>query len=325
MVTNTVKTMELKNKKILVTGGAGFIGSHLVDKLLQMGNTVIIYDNFDDFYTGKEKNIEHVSENKDFRLIRDDILNFSSLASAMKDIDVLFHLAAQCGVRYSISHVEKTHRVNVDGTINVLMVAKQQKVKKIVSASSSGIFGDPVYAPMDEKHPTNPNSPYGVSKLAAEKYCVAFNKVYGLDITCLRYFSVYGPRGRPDQVIYAFISPILRGESPTIYGDGKQTRDFTFISDVVEATILAAECENIGGEVFNIGYGKEISINEVYAKILNETGKKGEIQPRYVESYKGEFSRTYADNKKAQRILEWKPKVEFNEGLRTFISWFTKI
>jgi len=164
------------------------------------------------------------------------------------------------------------------------MAAKQQRVKKIVFASSSGIFGDPVYVPMDEKHPTNPSSPYGVSKLAAEKYCVAFNKVYGLDIVCLRYFSVYGPRGRPDQVIYAFTSSILKGESPTIYGDGKQTRDFTFVSDVVEATILAAETENIGGEVFNIGYGKEISINEVCAKVLNETGKKGEIQPRYVES-----------------------------------------
>jgi len=315
--------MELKDKKILVTGGAGFIGSNLVDKLLQMGNKVIVYDNFDDFYTGKEKNIEHNLKNSNFRLLKGDILDYSTLVSTLKGVDVVFHEAAQCGVRYSIENPEKANRVNVNGTLNVLMAAKQQRVKKMVFASSSSIFGKPLYVPMDEGHQTNPNSPYGVSKLAAEKYCRSFHEVYGVNVICLRYFSVYGPRGRPDQVIYAFASAIHNNRSPVIYGSGNQTRDFTFVSDVVDATILAAEQENIGGEVFNIGYGREISINEVFNKVVERLGKKGEIKPKYVESYKGEFPRTLADNTKARKILGWKPKTEFEKGLKIFVNWFT--
>jgi UDP-glucose 4-epimerase len=253
--------------------------------------------------------------------VHGDILDYPRLASTLKGVDVVFHEAAQCGVRYSIDKPEKTNKVNVDGTLNVLMAAKQQKIKKIVFASSSGIFGKPLYIPMDEEHPTNPDSPYGVSKLAAEKYCRSFNEVFGMNIVCLRYFSVYGPRGRPDQVIYAFASAILNGKSPIIYGDGNQTRDFTFVSDVVDATILAAEQENINGEVFNIGYGKEISINEVFNRIAAELGKKGEVVPKYLESYKGEFPRTLSDNRKAEKLLGWKPKIDFNDGVQMFVNW----
>lgn len=314
--------MELRNKRVLVTGGAGFIGSHLVDRLLEMGNRVIVYDNFDDFYFGKEKNIEGNLKNENFRLVHGDILDYQLLTSALRGVDIIFHEAAQCGVRYSIENPEKTNRVNVDGTLNVLMAAKQQKIPKIVFASSSSIFGKPLYIPMDEEHPTNPDSPYGVSKLAAEKYCRSFNEVFGMNIVCLRYFSVYGPRGRPDQVVYAFASAIFNGKSPIIYGDGSQTRDFTFVSDVVDATILAAEQENIGGEVFNIGYGKEISINEVFSRMAAELGKKGEASPKYLESYKGEFPRTLADNRKAEKLLGWKPKIDFKHGIRMFIEWF---
>jgi len=316
--------MELKNKKILVTGGAGFIGSHLVDKLLQKGNKVIVYDNFDEFYCGKEKNLEQNLKNSNFKLLKEDILNYLALNSALKGVDIVFHEAAQCGVRYSIDDPEKTHRVNVNGTLNVLMAARRQKVEKVIFTSSSSIFGNPIYTPIDEEHPTNPSSPYGVSKLAAEKYCLSFHEVYDLNVVCLRYFSVYGPRGRPDQVVYAFTSAIHDNKSPIIFGSGDQTRDFTFVSDVVDATIKAAEQENVGGEVFNIGYGKEISINEVFKIIIENLQKKGEIKPKYVNSYKGEFPRTLADNTKARKLLGWKPKVEFEEGVKTFINWFKK-
>lgn len=314
--------MDIQGKKILITGGAGFIGSHLVDRLLEMGNKVIVYDNFDEFYLGKERNIEHNLTNRNFKLIKNDILNFKTLNSALKKVDIVFHEAAQCGVRYSIENPEKANRVNVDGTLNVLIAAKKNKVKKLIVASSSSVFGNPIYAPMDENHPTNPNSPYGVSKLAAEKYCISFHEVYGMDIVCLRYFSVYGPRGRPDQVIHIFTSALFNKISPTIFGDGNQTRDFTFISDVVDATILAAECEDVGGEVFNIGCGEEVKVNDAFYKIAKIL--RSEIRPNYAGSYKGEFPRTYADNRKAQRLLSWKPKVSLDEGIKIFINWFTE-
>jgi len=316
--------MDLKKKRVLVTGGAGFIGSHLVDRLLETKNTVIVYDNFDDFYKGKDKNIQYNLGNERFKLVTGDILDYEDLVSAMRGVDTVFHKAAQCGVRYSIRNPQKAHNVNVTGTLNVLMAARQTGVRKVVFASSSGIFGKPHYVPMDEKHPTNPNSPYGATKLAAEKYCLAFHEVYGLDVVSLRYFSVYGPRGRPDQVIHAFTSAIAGGKSPVIYGDGAQTRDFTFVSDVVEATIFAAERDGLAGQIFNIGYGREFTINEVFASIVGKLGKKDEIQPVYEKTYKGEFPRTLANNAKARRVLGWEPKIELDHGLEVFIEWFTK-
>lgn len=316
--------MKLREKKVLVTGGAGFIGSQLADRLLDMQNTVIVYDNFDDFYGGKERNVQSNIENSRFRLVRENILNFEALASAMKGVDVVFHEAAQCGVRYCIRNPWKAHRVNVTGTLNVLMAARQTGVKKVVFASSSGIFGLPHYMPMDEEHPTNPNSPYGVSKLAAEKYCLAFHEVYGIATVCLRYFSVYGPRGRPDQVIHAFASAVARNESPVIYGDGTQTRDFTFVSDVVDATILAAECDDVAGEVFNVGFGRETSVNEILDKVTEKLDRTREMRPIYEETYKGEFPHTFVDNAKARRVLGWRPKVDLDRGLEVFIQWFLK-
>lgn len=319
-----MSVLELKDKRILVTGGAGFIGSHLVDKLLKKKAKVIVYDNFDDFYPGKEKNVEGHLKDDRFRLVRGDILDFEGVVSVMSGVDAVFHLAAQCGVRYCNRHPRKAHQVNAGGTFNVLMAAREVGVERVVYASSSGIFGVPQYAPIDEQHPTNPTSPYGVSKLAGEKYALAFEEVYGLDIACLRYFSVYGPRGRPDQVIYAFASAIVNGERPVIFGDGNQTRDFTHVWDVVEATVLAAECEKAGGEIFNIGFGREYSVNDVFARVVKKLGKKDEIEPVYEESYGGEFPRTLADNSKAEKILGWKPKVEFDTGLDTFMEWLLR-
>jgi UDP-glucose 4-epimerase len=312
----------LDGKKAFVTGGIGFIGSHLADALLGRGCEVTCYDVFDDFYPGKESNAKLLQSHPKFCLIRGDILDYSSLSSAMKDCEVVFHEAGQAGIRYCNEKPMKANKVNVEGTLNVLMAARERGIKRVVYASSSSIFGDPLYLPIDEQHPTRPNSPYGVSKLAGELYCLAFGKVYGLEVPCLRYFSVYGPRGRPDQVIYAFAEKVSRGESPTIYGDGTQTRDFTFISDVVHATLLAAEKDEAGGETFNIGHGSKISMNELTSKVISAMGREGQVSPVYRERSKGDFHDTEANNEKARKLLGWNPKVTLDVGLRSFLDWF---
>ena len=315
--------MNLEGKKVLVTGGAGFIGSTLVEKLLQKGALVTIFDRFDDFYPRKEANIASSIKNERCTLVRGDILDAGSLSGALKGQDLVFHLAAQAGVRYCNEQPRKANSINVDGTLNVLAAVRENHVGKIVYASSSSIYGDPEYLPLDEKHPTRPNSPYGVSKLAAEQYVRVFSKVYGMNSACVRYFSVYGPRGRPDQVIYAFAQKIAEGKQPVIFGDGKQTRDFTFVSDAVDATILAAEKDVPSGEVFNIGAGSRVTINELVKKVASGMGLSKSVKPVYQEKSKGDFPDTEANNEKARRELGWEPKVSFDEGLKLFLEWFS--
>ena len=285
--------------------------------------SVAAYDNLDGFYRGKENNLKKAESSERFKLIRADILDQDSLSKAIEDCQVVFHLAGQAGVRYCNENPLKANQVNVHGTLNVLNCAKQHKVEKLVYASSSSIYGDPAYLPMDEKHPTNPNSPYGVSKLAAEQYCRVFSQVFDMDIASLRYFSVYGPRGRPDQVIYAFAQRISERKQPVIFGDGNQTRDFTFVSDVVDATILASQKDKAtGGEAFNIGHGSRITINELVKKIINGMGLRDTIEPVYAEKSKGDFPDTEANNEKAKHVLGWNPKVNVTEGLKLFFDWF---
>lgn len=312
--------VNLAGKRVLVTGGAGFIGSHLVDSLIEKGCEVVVLDNFDDFYSGKERNLARHIGNERFRLVRGDILNYELLLHVMKGVEVVFHEAAQAGIRYCNLNPVKAHRVNVEGTLNVLLACKERGVKRIVYASSSSIFGKTGFIPINEACPTNPGSPYGATKLAGEKYCLSFHEAYGIDVVCLRYFSVYGPRGRPDQVIYSMAYRMLTGNRPIVYGSGEQRRDFTYVSDIVEATLLAAETEGIAGEVFNIGFGKDFSINELL-KILFNTMSIDEVEPEYLESYRGDFERTLADNSKAQRILGWRPRVSLEEGVRRFVEW----
>ncbi len=318
--------MNLASRKIFVTGGAGFIGSHIVQELLKRDCKVVCYDILDDdFYPGKEENVGLLSANSNFHLIRKDILDYPSLRDAMRGSDIILHEAGQAGVRYCNEKPMKANRVNVEGTLYVLMSAREVGIKEMVYASSSSVFGDPKYIPMDEEHPTRPNSPYGVSKLAGELYCLAFGKVYGIDVSCLRYFSVYGPRGRPDQVIYAFAEKIARGERPVIYGDGEQTRDFTYVSDIVDATILAAEkvSERASGEVFNLGHGSKISMNDLARLVIIEMGQEGRISPIYAERSKGDFMHTEANSAKARSVLGWVPKVPLEVGLKHFLKWYT--
>jgi UDP-glucose 4-epimerase len=312
--------LEINRRNILVTGGAGFIGSHLSEDLLKQGARVTVLDNFDDFYKGKEANVEALRGNDRFRLVRGSILDTDLLYSLTKGSDAVVHLAAQAGIRYCNEKPLKANEVNATGTLNVLVNCHKLGVKKLVYASSSSIFGDPVRVPMDERHPTNPNNPYGASKLAGEKYCTSFAKAFGMDVTCLRYFSAYGPRGRPDQVLYSFAEKASRGESPVIYGDGTYSRDFTYISDVVSATILSLYSDSDGARVLNIGFGKDYKIIDIARKITSHYG--GQVETRFEKQYGGDFSRTLCDNTLARRTLGWKPHVSLDDGLSLFLDWF---
>lgn len=305
----------------MVTGGAGFIGSYLTDTLLEKGNEVIVYDNFDDYYAGKKKNLKNATRSRRFKLIEADILDYKRLAASMGDIDIVFHLAAQPGVRFSANNPWKTNKVNVEGTLNVMLSAKENDVCKVVFASSSSVYGDAKYLPWDEKHSTSPISVYGVSKLAAEKYCQTFHQSYQLPIVMLRYHTVYGPRQRPDMAVRIFTEALSRDRSPIIYGNGKQTRDFTYISDVIEGTIHAAECEESVGEIFNIGSGTRVTVEKVI-EIIKKALDKHNVSQVYQEPKSGDVQDTYASIEKAKRILGYEPKISIQKGLENFVSWF---
>jgi len=313
--------LEIAGKTVLITGGAGFIGSTLSELLLRLGSSVVAYDNLDDFYDGKEENVEGLLSSTHFKLVRETILNSYALERSMKGVDVVFHLAAQAGVRYCMNHPEKAHETNVTGTLRVLEAARKATVKKVIFASSSSVYGVPVKIPIDESHPLQPTNLYGATKLAGEKYCLAYARTYGIEVVCLRYFSVYGPRGRPDQVISSFASAILEGRPPEIFGDGSQSRDFTFISDVVSATALSAMRDGISGEVFNIGYGKEFTINAVAEMVGRHYGSRD--PPHHLKAYSGDFPRTLCSNAKASKGLDWRPQVSFQEGLPKFLDWYS--
>ncbi len=316
--------MNLSGARVLITGGAGFIGSHITERLLEMGANVVVYDKFDKYYEGKEANLTRASASSAFKLVRGDILDSSTLDSALAGVDVVIHEAGQAGVGYSVQDPLNTNNVNVVGTLNVLWLSKTHSVKRVVNVSSSSIFGKPLYLPIDEDHPKNPASPYGVSKLAAEQYARVFHDVYGTDAVSLRYFSVYGPRGRPDQVIRRFMQNVSEGKPPVINGDGAHTRDFTHVSDVVSATISAASTDDIGGEAFNIGFGERTSILGVANKVIDLMGRP-EIHPVHAAESKGDFPDTQADNRKARTVLGWTPKVSLDEGLDEYVRWFTSL
>ena len=303
----------------MVTGGAGFIGSHLVDKLLKLGNEVVVYDNFDDYYAGKRENLKKAMESPRFKLIKADILDYKTLSASMSDVDIVFHLAAQPGVRFSAKNPWKTNRVNVDGTLNVLLASQKNNVKKVVVASSSSVYGVPKYLPCDENHPTSPISVYGTSKLASEAYCNTFFRAFRLPATVLRYHTVYGPRQRPDMAIYKFADALFHGKSPIIFGNGNQTRDFTYVSDAVEGTILAAESEDSVGETFNIGSGSQISVNHV-VELMKKLMNRVSINQVYAAPQVGDVPETHADIQKARRMLGYSPKWSFDEGLKIFIE-----
>ncbi len=314
-------TKDLKNCRVLITGGSGFIGSHLADLLIEMKNIVTCYDNFNEYYSGKERNLQKNMSNPNHTLVKADILDFDELLKTVKCNDVIFHLAAQPGVRYSLENPLEVSRINIDGTINVLEASRLADVRNIVFASSSSVYGEAEYLPIDESHPTNPISHYGVSKLSAEKYCKVYGELYGINISILRYFTAFGPRQRPDMAIHKFVKSILNGKSPIIYGDGNQTRDFTYISDIITGTILAAE-NNQGVDFYNLGGGHRISVNTLIHHLLHICNKDTILKPKYEGKKIGDVEDTHADISKASKILGYIPKVTLEDGLMNFVNWY---
>ena len=301
-----------------MTGGAGFIGSHLIEWLLKNGHEVICLDNFEPYYDPevKKNNIRAFLENKNFRLEVGDIRDQENLARLLEGTDFVFHQAAQAGVGISVKDPLKAHEVNATGTLILLESALNTDVEKIINASSSSVYGKIEYLPFDENHPTRPISPYGISKLAAEEYCRVFSELYGLKTVSLRYFTVYGPRMRPDLAINIFTRKALTNEPITIFGDGTKTRDFTHIEDIVRANLIAMQK---GAGAYNIGGGHHISIKDLAQKIIQITGSFSQIQ--YSNPVKGDAEHTFADTTKATRELGWKPQISLKEGLERYISW----
>jgi UDP-glucose 4-epimerase len=303
---------------VLVTGGGGFIGANLVEALSDKNHVVI----FDDFSTGKKKNLEGL----DVNTIEDSITNFNAVKKAVKNIDYVFHLAALPSVPRSIKDPVKTNEVNIGGTLNVLMASKEEGVKKVVFASSSSVYGDTPTLPKVETMLPNPQSPYAVSKLTGEYYCKVLNEVYTLPTTSLRFFNVYGPKQDPESeyaaVIPRFIHKLKENRPPVIYGDGGQTRDFTFVKDAVRAAILAAESVKANGEVFNVGGGKRITINELARKIAKLMDRK--FHSEHSEPRKGDVRHSLADIGKGARLMSYSPKYSLDYGLADTITYFRK-
>ncbi len=305
--------------KVLVTGGAGFIGSHVVEELIVKGYEVRVLDNLS---TGRLENLKHVEETVE--VVIGDVRDYGKVLEAVNGADAVIHEAALASVTRSIEDPLTVNQVNVEGTLNLLKACVELGVKKLIYASSSSIYGDTPTLPKREDMKPNPLSPYAVSKYAGEEFCRVFHKVYGLEAVALRYFNVYGPRqqyGPYSGVITIFINRLLNGQPPIIFGDGEQTRDFTYVKDVAEATVKALEAKQVGGEAINIASSSPISINNLASLLIELMGFK-EVKPLYTEPRKGDVKYSYADIHKAEALLGWKPRTSLTEGLIKTIDWF---
>ena len=306
--------------KILVTGGAGFIGSHIVDRLLKEGFEVTVID---DLSTGRRENIAHHQNRKDFHFVKGDIRNTALVKKVVEDVDAVFHEAALVSVPRSIENPLLTNEINVSGTLNLLKACTDASVKRFIHASSTAIYGDTETLPKHEKLMPQPISPYAVSKLAAENYVKIYHKVYGLNTICLRYFNVYGSRQTYSPysgVITIFINSLLKNEPPVIYGDGKQTRDFVHVQDVVEANVLALTTKTAIGEVLNVATGTPTTINQLVAML--QQIMKTSLEPVYTSPRPGDIRHSYADITKAKRLLQYNPKVSLRNGLTELVKWY---
>jgi len=308
----------------MITGAAGFIGSHLTEKLLKQENFLILIDNFNDYYAGKEEQLNDIlsnyKQNSDYLLIKGNLVDESTLKQVEHEPDYIFHLAAQAGVRYSIDHASEVTHNNLVSTVNVFEYAlKGSSIKRVINASSSSVYGNPLYTPVDEKHPKNPISPYAVSKLCGEIYANLYFNENDLPITSLRFYTVYGPRGRPDMAIKKFFNLMFQHKEILIYGDGTQKRDFTYVSDIVNGLILSSEKNGAIGEIFNLGGSNPVTVNELVDKMYNIV--KTEKKIRYIEKQKGDVNITHSDTSKAKKILNFTPEINIDLGLRNQYEW----
>ena len=317
--------MNLSKARItLVTGSAGFIGSHVAEKLLKQGCQVVGVDNFNDYYDPliKKKNIKQLANNPRFKQYRLDICDIKDLERVFKEnrIELVVHLAARAGVRPSLKNPDLYYRVNVEGSKNILQLMKKHKVKRFIFGSSSSVYGGQQKVPFAETDRLNkPVSPYAETKLKAEKLCQQYAEKYGIKTTVLRFFTVYGPRGRPDMAPYLFVSKILAGKPIIRYGDGSSSRDYTYIDDIV-AGVMAAVDRPFKFEVINLGNNRPVRLNDFIDLVEALVGKKAKIKlkPRHPADVK----RTWADINKAKRLLNWQPKIKLEQGMKRFIDWF---
>lgn len=305
-------------EKYLVTGGAGFIGSNISEELVRRGHNVRVLDNF---ITGREENLAPFLKNID--LIRGDIRELNVCHDAANEVDYVLHQAALPSVPRSIEDPVLTNSINIDGTLNMLIAARDAGVKKFVFASSSSVYGDDPNLPKREGTEGRQLSPYAVSKLVGEKYCLVFSRVFDLPTVGLRYFNIFGPRQDPysqySAVIPKFITRLINGKAPIVYGDGEQSRDFTYIANVVEANILAAKASDLSGEVFNIGCGARTSVNllaNIIAGILEIA-----VEPSYEEERPGDVRHSFADISKAKSAFNYSPSIELKDGIVKTIDW----
>lgn len=302
---------EIKGQRVLITGGAGFIGSHIVDRL-SPDNDVTVLDNL---FCGKMDNLKNSLDR--IKFINGDIRDKELVKDAVGLADYIFHLAAHNGIIRSLEAPELNMDVNIGGMLNLLEVCRNLKIKRLVYSSSAAIYGQAKYTPVDEDHPHNPESPYAVSKLAAEKYAFAFHKVYGVPAVALRYFNIYGPRHDTSEyanVISTFLTRTMSGDPLTVYGDGEQTRDFVFVQDIVTANIQAACSPEAPGQAFNIATGEAASVNDVIQIIRDVSGSRSRVD--YVPPRAGEIKHSLARIDKAKGLLGYRPQTSLAEGIR---------
>jgi len=305
--------------RYLVTGGAGFIGSNTVDELVRRGHGVVVLD---DLSSGKEDNLAEVRSKITF--MKGSITDIEVVQKAMVQADYVIHLAARTSVPRSVKDPVDTNRINVDGTLNVLVAARDNKVKRVVFAASSSAYGDTPTLPKTEDMQPVPISPYGVSKYVGELYAQTFGRCYGLENVCLRYFNIFGPRQDPDSpysgVLSRFSTAFLDSAPPVVFGDGEQTRDFTYVDNAVQANVLACEAPSASGRTFNVGTGRAVSLNQVLQMLQKTSGKT--LETKYEPSREGDIRDSLADIRLAKEFLGYEPAVLFEEGLERTYAWY---
>jgi nucleoside-diphosphate-sugar epimerase len=306
-------------KLYLVTGGAGFIGSHIAEALVKRGDRVRVLDNLS---TGKRKNLAHIAGEIEF--VEADIRDYAATRQAMEEVSIVFHEAAIPSVPRSISEPQLNHDNNINGTFNVLQAAHEAEVKRVIFAASSSAYGETEVLPKQEEMLPSPLSPYAVAKLVGEYYCQVFTRVYGLETVCLRYFNVFGPRQDPSSpysgVISKFITALLNGRAPMIYGDGEQSRDFTYVDNVVAANLQAAEALGAAGQVMNLGLCERTTLNQLLGELQRIIGTS--LTPQYEDARAGDIRHSLADITRAEELLGYRPTVGLAEGLRRTVEWY---
>jgi nucleoside-diphosphate-sugar epimerase len=305
--------------RYLVTGGAGFIGSNTVDELVRRGHSVVVLD---DLSSGKEDNLAEI-RNK-ITIIKGSITDIEIVRKAMYEAEYVLHLAARTSVPRSVKDPIETNKINIDGTLNVLVAARELKVKRVVFAGSSAAYGETPTLPKIETMEPQPVSPYGVTKYVGELYCQTFGRCYGLENVALRYFNIFGPRQDPSSpysgVLAKFCAAFLEDSQPVVFGDGEQTRDFTYVDNAVQANLFACEVPNVSGKVFNVGVGGRVSLNEVLRELRKITGKN--LEAKYEPPRDGDIRDSQADISQAREFLGYQPNVTFEEGLARTYEWY---